>query len=102
MKCFKGIIISNFSDVEPEFGCYIVFIQSNGKKYFFDYINKKFYDLDNKNNDSFIGKKLLGIGNFYSIMFLNSDIKIWINIYIINIINKKQFVYQLNIINFFI
>ena len=68
--------ISNFSDVEPEFGCYIVFIQSNGKKYFFDYINKKFYDLDNKNNDSFIGKKLLGIGNFYSIMFLNSDIKI--------------------------
>ena len=68
--------ISNFNYVKPEFGCYIVFIQSNDKKYFFDFINKKYYDLDNKSDDSFDGKKLLEIGNFYSIMFLDNNIKI--------------------------
>ena len=68
--------IYNFYEVKPEFGCYIVFIQSNNKKYFFDFINKKYYDLDDKSNDSFIGKKLLGIGDFYSIMFLDNNIEI--------------------------
>ena len=66
----------NFNAVKPEFGCYIVFVQNNNKKYFFDFINKKYYDLDDMSNDSYIGKKLFGIGDFYSIIYLDNNIEI--------------------------
>lgn len=66
----------NFNAVKPEFGCYIVFVQNNNKKYFFDFINKKYYDLDDMSNDSYIGNKLFGIGDFYSIIYLDNNIEI--------------------------
>ena len=66
--------ISNLDEVKPEYGCYIVFVQSSGEKYFFDFIDDQYYNLDDKSNESFVGKKLLGKGQFYSIMFLDNNI----------------------------
>ena len=67
--------ISSLLLLKPEFGIYIV-LKIGDKIYLFDFINKKYYDLDNKNEESFTGKKMFGIGDFYSIIFLNKNIKI--------------------------
>ena len=61
--------------MKPEFGIYIA-LKIDDKIYLFDFINQKYYDLDNKNEESFTGKKMFGIGDFYSIIFLNKNIKI--------------------------
>ena len=61
----------------PEFGCYIVFQTFDKKKYFFNFITNRYYSLDDKTKDSFGGKKKLVIkGDFYSIIFLNKNIKV--------------------------
>ena len=69
------LTISNFSNVKPEFGIYIIFILKNNKKYLFDYIKKIYYDLNDKSSDTFLGKKLIWEGDFYSIMFIDNDIQ---------------------------
>ena len=66
----------HFNQLKPEFGCYIIFQTLDGKKYFFNFINNSYYSLDDKNEDNFYGKKLVTQGNFYSILFLNKNIKI--------------------------
>ena len=68
--------ILHFNQLKPEFGCYIVFKSFNNKKYYFDFISNKYYDLEDKSEESFQGKKLIGQGDFYSIMFLNKNINI--------------------------
>ena len=60
--------------MKPELGCYIVFRSFDENKYFFNFINNKYYSLDDKNEDSFVVKKLMSQGNFYSIIFLNKNI----------------------------
>ena len=68
--------ILHFNQLKPEFGCYIVFKSFNKKKYYFNFISNKYIDLEDKSEDSFAGKKLIGQGDFYSIMFLNKNINI--------------------------
>ena len=67
--------ISNFNNVQPEFGFYIIFKTINEKKYLFDYIEKIYYDLNDKSSDFFIEKKLINDGDFYSIMFMDKNIQ---------------------------
>ena len=68
--------ISNLLQLKPEFGINIV-LKIENKIYLFDFIQHKYYDLDNKDEESFDdGKTLFGVGNFYSIIFLDKNIKV--------------------------
>ena len=68
--------IYNFNIIKPEFGCYILYVTDENKKYYFDYTNGKYYDLDSKWNDCFKDNALVKLGQFYSIMFLDKNINI--------------------------
>lgn len=64
----------NINTYLPEYGCFIIFCSKSNKKYFFDFINDLYYDLEDRTSNSFKGKQLIEFGKFYSILFLNKDI----------------------------
>ena len=64
----------NINTYLPEYGCFIIFCSKSNKKYYFDFINDFYYDLDDMTSKTFKGKELIEFGKFYSIMFLNKDI----------------------------
>ena len=68
--------IAYFNEIKPEFGCHIVYKTINNKIFYFNIMNNKYYDLDNKKSDTFVDKCLMVKGTFYSIMFMNKNIKI--------------------------
>ena len=62
--------------VKPEFGCFIIFDSTAHKKFYFDFTNQIYYDLEENTAESFKNKMLVNCGRFYSIIFLNKNISI--------------------------
>ena len=67
--------IYNFN-VKPEFGCFIIFDSTAHKKFYFDFTNQIYYNLEDNTSESLINKILVNCGKFYSIIFLNKNISI--------------------------
>ena len=67
------IDVYGFEEFIPEFGCYIIFLSRERKKFYFDFVSYYFYDLDDKTKASFKGTKIVNKGVFYSLMILDKN-----------------------------
>ena len=72
----EKIKIYNWNYIKPEFDCYIIFHSNNNNTYYFDFLNKKYYNLNNDIEEDYEGKNLFGFGDFYCILFLDKNINI--------------------------
>lgn len=72
----EKIKIYNWNLIKPEFDCYIIFHSNNNNTYYFDFLNKKYYNLNNDIEEDYEGKNLFGFGDFYCILFLDKNINI--------------------------
>ena len=64
----------NLNTYLPEYDNFVIFCSRKKEKFFIDFINKCYYDLDENSEEKSKKNIIIDFGKFYSIMFLNKNI----------------------------